>query len=223
MTRQTTKLHPPRAARNSLNSNLILDAAEKILATDPSDMSMRDIALEVGATPMALYRHFPNKEELLNSLLDRVLTRFTFESSSDDWAIDLQLFAKSHLQLLLDHPWAIQYLFSRPAPGLGAMRIGEMCFSILHRGKISGTEAVAAFSGIIAMNYGWASFVTTQGKSTINGGNSADLHSFIDHLPSEEFSHTKNLKQDLSQYGDWAHYELALSAFCHGLRHTYFE
>jgi hypothetical protein len=43
------------------------------------------------------------------------------------------------------------------------VRVGELALGILRRGRLSDAEAVAAFSAIIALNYGWASFTTEMG------------------------------------------------------------
>jgi hypothetical protein len=49
-----------------------------------------------------------------------------------------------------------------PNPGLGAVRVGEPALGILRRGGFTSDQAVAAFSGIIALNYGWSSFTTAR-------------------------------------------------------------
>ncbi|QCP00817.1 hypothetical protein FCN77_20050 [Arthrobacter sp. 24S4-2] len=61
--------------------------------------------------------------------------------------------------MLRDHPWAITPLIGHPYPGPNALPIGEAALRILRRAGITGDPAVAAFSGIVALNYGWATFV----------------------------------------------------------------
>ena len=67
---------------------------------------------------------------------------------------DLRTFARAHRRLLIEHPWAVAPLLTQPNPGLGAVRIGELALGILRRGGLSDAQAVAAFSGIIALSYG---------------------------------------------------------------------
>ena len=64
---------------------MILDAAERVAEQGSDALTMRALAADLGSAPMALYRHFPTKEALLNALLDRVLGRFEPPAVSDDW------------------------------------------------------------------------------------------------------------------------------------------
>jgi AcrR family transcriptional regulator len=136
---------------------VILDAAEAIASGDGYHaLSMRAVAARLGAVPMALYNHFATKEELVNALLDRVLSRFVP-------AGDLKGFARAHRKVLTDHPWAVAPIFSHPNPGSAAVAIGEHGLGILFASGLSEQDAMAAFSGLIALNYGWASFTAAGG------------------------------------------------------------
>ncbi|MBX8544260.1 TetR/AcrR family transcriptional regulator [Pseudomonas lijiangensis] len=70
-----------RAPKGEMRRTALLDAATVIFARDGySSASMRDIAALVGITTVGLLHHFPNKEALLNALLERrdqrVVSRF---------------------------------------------------------------------------------------------------------------------------------------------------
>ena len=210
---KTTSAHR-RAPRNSLSPATILDAAEKLMARPPHDLSIRDIAREVQSSPMALYRHFPNKEALLNSLLDRVLLRFKWETTTDSWVIDLQRFAFAHKQLLDEHPWAVSLLISHPSPGLGATRIGEIAFSILQRGNITGVRAVSIFSGIIALNYGWTSFTKAKSATQDDPTRRSVLLKQMNDLKPSDYPLTTELATELENYGSVSHYDIAMTTFC---------
>ncbi|WP_328460462.1 TetR/AcrR family transcriptional regulator [Streptomyces sp. NBC_00448] len=57
---------PPRISREE-----VIEAARRIVAEEGVDrLTMRRLATEIGSTPMALYHHVRNKEELLVLLLD---------------------------------------------------------------------------------------------------------------------------------------------------------
>lgn len=63
-------------------SDKILRAALKLFERGGADaVSMRRIAEAVGITPMAIYRHFPNREALLKRLSDD-----SFEAIAHEWA-----------------------------------------------------------------------------------------------------------------------------------------
>ena len=63
-------------------SDKILRAALKLFARGGAEaVSMRRIADAVGITPMAIYRHFPNREALLKRLSDD-----SFQAIAHEWA-----------------------------------------------------------------------------------------------------------------------------------------
>jgi AcrR family transcriptional regulator len=173
-------------------------------------LSVRAVAARVGAAPMALYNHFPTKDALLVALLDRVIGRVAAGPPTGDWVADLRRLATAHRRVLAEHPWAVMPLFSHAAPGPNATRFGEEMFAVLRRGGITGEAAVAAFSGIIALNYGWAAFTTARpAQDTL----AADLAA----LPPDLFPRTRELAGPLAGYGSERHYELALDSVVAGL------
>ena len=176
MPRDSSPLPTKRATRRprgSLTPEVILDAAEEVAGQGFEALTMRAVAAKLGAVPMALYNHFATKEQLVDALLDRVLGRFEPVPPTDDWSADLRAFARAHRRLLTDHAWAVAPLFSHPSPGIGAIRIGELALAILRRAGFSDAHAVAAFSAVIALNYGWSSFTTARDLDP--GGPSHDV------------------------------------------------
>ena len=155
-----------RLPRSSVTSEGILDAAEQVSADGFDALTIRAVATEMGSSPMALYRCFATKDDLVDALLDRILGRLDAPEPSDDWAADLAGFARAHRMLLALHPWAIVPLFTHPNPGLNATRIGELALEILNRGGITGGDAVADFCGILALNYGWSAFAAARSAAT---------------------------------------------------------
>ncbi|MDX6725888.1 MAG: hypothetical protein QOK49_693 [Baekduia sp.] len=68
-----TAAAPGDGARPRLDRELILDAAQAIVAKEGiGKLTMRRIGAELGADPTAVYRHFRNKHELLIELADRL-------------------------------------------------------------------------------------------------------------------------------------------------------
>jgi AcrR family transcriptional regulator len=207
-----------RRPRGSLTPDVILDAAEAVAAQGFDALSMRAVAARLGAVPMALYNHFGTKERLVDALLDRVLSRFEPQPAGDDWAEDLRRFARAHRRLLVTHPWAVAPLFTQPNPGISAVRIGEFALGILRRGGLSDQHAVAAFSGIIALNYGWSSFTTARDLDPESPGH--DVGAMLAALPRSEFPLTVDVAGEMGAYGSDHHYDFVLDQLLSGLRAT---
>jgi AcrR family transcriptional regulator len=214
---QTPRGARTRRPRGSLTPELILDAAEAIAAAHGFDaLSMRAVAAGLGAVPMALYNHFATKDALVDALLSRVLLRFEPEPPTADWGEDLRRFARAHRRLLVAHPWAVAPLFSRPSPGLGSVRIGEAALEILARGGVTGERAVAAFSSVIALNYGWSAFTTA--RELDPGGPSHAVAAMLAALPPAEYPLTVSVAGAMGAYGSDRHYAFALDRLVAGLR-----
>ncbi|WP_426560916.1 TetR/AcrR family transcriptional regulator [Angustibacter sp. McL0619] len=217
MSRSPAAASRGRLARGSLSPETILDAAERVAADGIDALTIRAVAAELGASTMALYRHFPTKDVLVDALLDRVLARFAPPAGTDDWLHDLTGCAVAHRDLLVRHPWAVVPLISHPTPGLGAVRVGEVVLAALDRGGVRGDAAVAAFSGIIALNYGWSAFATSKDAARFGDGTSAGLGDLLAALPAEQFPHTVRVASAMAGYGSDAHYTWVLGQLLTGL------
>jgi AcrR family transcriptional regulator len=67
----------PRAQRADARRNreAVLDAARTLMATDGIETQMDDIARAAGVGVGTVYRHFPNKEDLIHALTERRFER----------------------------------------------------------------------------------------------------------------------------------------------------
>lgn len=206
-----------RRRRGSLTREAILDAAERVVGAGGGELTIRAVAAELEASPMALYRYFGTKDELLEALLDRVLGRVRTGPESADWVEDLRAFARAHREVLAAHPWAVTALFAHAVPGLNAVQLGEVALAILARGGIHGEAAVAAFSAVVAMNYGWCAFASARDTPSTAGGPASDLAPALAALPVEHFPLTVAAAGPLARYGAPEQYELALDRLVAGI------
>jgi AcrR family transcriptional regulator len=202
-----------RRARNSLTVEEILDVAERVAAGGIETLTIRAVATELESSPMALYRYFSTKDELVDALLNRVLGRMEPPSESESWIEDLGGFARNHRDMLARHRWAVTALFAHPVPGPNALPIGEWALHILARGGITGDAAVATFSGIIGLNYGWASFVVARA----GGAGKSLAEDLADPGLAQLFPLTASVAGPMSRYGSADHYELVLGQLLAGI------
>jgi AcrR family transcriptional regulator len=100
--------------RIPLSRGRVLDAAVA-LADDVGieALSMRRLAQELGVVPMALYKHVANKEELLDGMVDALVSEIDPPASGAGWKDAVRLRVLSARTALLHHPWARQVLESR--------------------------------------------------------------------------------------------------------------
>jgi AcrR family transcriptional regulator len=105
----------------TLHKDQILAAA--LAVADESGLeavTMRAVAARVGVSPMALYRHLADKEELLDGVLELVLSEVPLPEPSLPWDRRLLELADGVRTVARRHPTTIGLAFSRPGdtPGV---------------------------------------------------------------------------------------------------------
>jgi AcrR family transcriptional regulator len=105
-------------------------------------LSMRKLAQALDVVPMALYRHFANKDELLNGLVDLVVGEIDPPLDGADWKTAIRERILSARRALLRHPWASRVIESRSTPTpvvlgymdsmIGLFRTGGFSLDLTH-------------------------------------------------------------------------------------------
>jgi AcrR family transcriptional regulator len=96
----------------------IADTARALLAAEGSAaVSMRRIAAAIGVTPMALYRHYPNRDALLAAVADQAFTdlaqRWKERPATGGDAVDrLHAAFDALLDVAVDEPHLYRFLFT---------------------------------------------------------------------------------------------------------------
>ncbi len=76
---------PPRRADAVRNRACILEAARRLVTERGTDVAMGEIAREAGVAVGTLYRHFPNKADLLAAVVTQYVEAVA-EDAQDAWA-----------------------------------------------------------------------------------------------------------------------------------------
>jgi AcrR family transcriptional regulator len=119
-------------------------------------VSMRKIADELGAGAMSLYYYVPNKEELLDGMVDIVFSEIELPSTDVDWKTAMRRRAISTRAVLNRHRWAVGLMESRATPGLASLRLHEAVLGCLREGGFSIELTIQAYSVQDAYIYGFA-------------------------------------------------------------------
>jgi TetR/AcrR family transcriptional regulator, tetracycline repressor protein len=107
-------------------------------------LTIRRLAQELGVTPMALYWHFRNKDELLNGLSDQFWSEI--DTDVDDaapWPDQLRTVLDSLVQVLREHPSASQLLATGEKQSPAALEATEVALEVLSRGGFDPQHASA--------------------------------------------------------------------------------
>jgi AcrR family transcriptional regulator len=97
---------PPRLSRA-----LVVNAARAIVANEGIDaLTMRRVAAELRSSPMAIYRHVRDRDELLIALLDELAGELPRPAFSSQPRERLRQACQSMRDGLAQHPWVVDVL-----------------------------------------------------------------------------------------------------------------
>jgi TetR/AcrR family tetracycline transcriptional repressor len=119
-------------------------------------VTIRRLASDLGVTPMALYWHFRNKEELLAGLADSVWAEIDVNvDSAAQWQDQLRVLFTSLVRVLRAHPSASSLLLEGEKRTSEAAQVAtETTLAVLRRGGFDSKHAAAIarsalFTGIV--------------------------------------------------------------------------
>jgi AcrR family transcriptional regulator len=115
---------PRPGPRPSLDVDRIVAAAVRLAdAEGLATLSMRRVAGELAVAAMTLYGHVPGKGELLDLMLDAVLTELYPDGvPAGNWRVRVEAVARTNWHLYLRHPWAVHLATGGPPLGPNLMR-----------------------------------------------------------------------------------------------------
>ncbi|QFU88003.1 TetR/AcrR family transcriptional regulator [Amycolatopsis sp. YIM 10] len=110
----------------------IADTAVRLADADGIEaLSMRKVAAELGTGAMTIYRYVPNKEELLELMIDQCFAGAELPPRTGSWRADISELMRGHRATLLRHPWLSRMTVSRSSAGPNMLRRMEFGMSIL--------------------------------------------------------------------------------------------
>lgn len=127
-----------------LGRDRVLEAALALADTyGLAALSLRRLAVDLGVTPMALYRYVESKDDLLDGIADLVLGTIEIETDVESWQERVRVQASSIRTALLRHPSVIPLISTRPLLTPHALRVAESLVGTFHR--IRGDYREASF------------------------------------------------------------------------------
>jgi TetR/AcrR family transcriptional regulator, tetracycline repressor protein len=151
---------PGSGRREPLTRERILSSALAMIDRDGLDaLSMRRLAAELDVSAMSLYNHVPNKDSLLEGVVEAVLQEIELESvRHEDWAEGLKQGFHSFRAALLAHPHALPLLHSKPVTSERAFLPIELSLATLRRGGFDPETAIQAHWALVGFTMGHVAF-----------------------------------------------------------------
>lgn len=131
-----------------LSRDRILDAAIRVADRGGVEaITMRRVARELGVEAMSLYHHVPNKDAILDGVVDKVFTAIELpDAACADWRDAIRARAASARSVLAEHSWALGLMDSRRTPGPATLRHHDAVLGVLREAGFTLPMAAHAIS-----------------------------------------------------------------------------
>ncbi|WP_433621150.1 TetR/AcrR family transcriptional regulator [Nocardia sp. CA-120079] len=156
MTKRSAAAKRPRRERGSLNAADIIEGAFELaeqVSIDGLSMPLLGKHLDVGVT--SIYWYFRKKDDLLNAMTDRALSRYVFATpfvEASDWRETLSKHAHMMRETFLGNPILCDLILIRSALSPHAAKLGatqmEQAVASLVEAGLSVDEAFDTYSAI---------------------------------------------------------------------------
>ena len=148
MSRKQARAVP--AGRVPLSRDRVLEAALALAdAEGVAGLTMRRLAAELGVEAMTIYYHVPNKDSILDALVERVIGEIDLPERGIEWRPALRSLALSAYDVLGRHRWATARMLSPGrSPGPMRMRYMDTILAILTDAGFDPTLADHAYHAV---------------------------------------------------------------------------
>lgn len=126
----------------------MLEAAIRVADRGGAEtITMRRVAQELGVEAMSLYHHLPNKDAILDGVVDAVFAAIELPpAGAADWRDAIRARAASARTVLSRHSWALGLMDSRRQPGPATLRHHDAVLGVLREAGFTLPMAAHAIS-----------------------------------------------------------------------------
>ncbi len=146
-----------RAPKNKLTSERVLVGA--VALADRIGMegfTIRKLATELDTKPMTIYHHVPNKEAIIDGMVDLVFAEIDVPPVDVAWKAAMAHRARSARAVLARHPWATSLMESRVNPGPATLSHHDAVLGCIRSAGFDLEMTAHAYAIVDAFIYGFA-------------------------------------------------------------------
>jgi TetR/AcrR family tetracycline transcriptional repressor len=166
-----------RAAWGTISRDQIVAAATKIVRAGAyEDMTMRSLALELGVSPMSLYRHVRDKDDILDEVVDHLLARVwrpkTIHVEWEEW---ITVTADKLRRFLVTQPAALHVYLRHPVVTPAAIARMNAMMDVLRNALPDDDTARRAYAAIHTYTVGFAALEFSRSRWNDSFDNADEL------------------------------------------------
>lgn len=213
-----------RASRGSLTREQVVAAALELIDSEGLDMlTMRRLGQRVGRDAMSLYRYAPNRDGLLDEVVEAVLSELPPLHGKRPWQEELRDGAHAFRRVALAHPHVVPLLVTRPLRTplglrpLGVLRYLEGFLALLIGQGFSSREALHAYRSFMVVLNGH--ILNELQEAVVDDEETIDLLRLgLHRLPVKEFPTIRGHADILAIFDGEAELDRGLNNFFRGLQ-----
>jgi AcrR family transcriptional regulator len=173
------------SSRPALTRERVIKTATAMAdVTGVDALTIRKLATELDVWPMAIYHHVPNKDSIIDGMVDQVFSEIELPPTDLDWKTAIRRRSVSARQVLARHRWAAPLMESRRTAGPATLQHHEAILDCLRNGGHSIEMSAHAYALIDAFIYGFA--LLEANLPATGGQDMADLaETIIEPLPAD--------------------------------------
>lgn len=207
-----------RGPRNALTPQRVFAEAVKLAdAGGIEALSMRKLAQALEVEAMSLYNHIAGKEELLDGIVECVISEMAIPDPTGDWRLEMHRRAHSMHEVLLRHPWSALLILSRVNVGPANLSHFNATLGCLMKAGFSPAEADWAWNALDSHLYG---FTIQMLKFPFAPESYAEqAREFMPMIPAEIYPHLRALANEVAEgrHDGIQDFEFGLSMILDGL------
>jgi AcrR family transcriptional regulator len=200
--------------RRPLSRRRILEAAVRFVDGEGLEaLSMRKLGAELGVEAMSLYNHVPNKEALLDGMVELLLGELEIPPEDEGWERRIREAYRAFRRLAHEHPNVFPLLVVRPSDTMDGVWLVEEFLGTLRGAGFDSETALYAFRTLSSYASGYA-MAEIRGFAMEPAGTRLGAHS----LPPNDFPNIHALHARLERVDHDAEFEFGLDLILAGLK-----
>jgi len=215
-----------KGAAETLSRDAVIERALALADAEGLDaVTIRRLGQEFGVTPMALYWHVKNKEELLDAMGDRIFAAVELDYASTAlWDEQLRAVVRALVQAMRAHPTCVELAYRRIFGSAEGQRLAEHTLGLLRRAgfTVRQTADIASHALQTAVMLVSAEPGAEPGfNEDERNENLAVKRAGLMALPADVFPYIREAADELLHCDDMAdYYEFGIDMFVAGARAT---
>jgi TetR/AcrR family tetracycline transcriptional repressor len=203
--------------RQPLSRRLILEAAVRFVDREGLEaLSMRKLGSELGVEAMSLYNHVPNKDALLDGMVEVLLGELEIPPEDEGWERRVREAYRAFRRLAHEHPNVFPLLVVRPPDTMDGIWLVEEFLKTLRGAGFDPETSLYAFRTLSSYVSGYA-MAEIRGFAMEPAGARVGAAA----LSPDDFPHIHELEAPLREVDHDTEFEFGLDLLLAGLKERF--